>query len=72
MTNQSYSATILVDQSPKEAFDAIRNVRGWWSEEIEGNTAKVGDEFRYHYQDLHTLHHEARGTCARQASRLAG
>jgi hypothetical protein len=54
MSNQSYSATITVEQSPKEAFDAIRNVRGWWSEEIEGSTAKVGDEFKYHYQDLHT------------------
>ena len=54
MSNQNYSATISVDQSPKEAFEAIRNVRGWWSEEIEGSTAKVGDEFRYHYQNLHT------------------
>jgi len=53
MTNPNYSATIAVDQSPKEAFEAIRNVRGWWSEEIEGSTAKVGDEFSYHYQNLH-------------------
>ena len=54
MSHQNYTATISVDQSPKEAFEAIRNVRGWWSEEIEGSTAKVGDEFRYHYQNLHT------------------
>ena len=54
MSNRNYTATISVDQSPKEAFDAIRNVRGWWSEEIEGSTAKVGDEFEYHYQNLHT------------------
>jgi hypothetical protein len=53
MTNQNYTASISVDQSPKEAFEAIRNVSGWWSEEIEGSTAKVGDEFNYHYQDLH-------------------
>src|ERR1035438_103434 len=53
MTNQNYTASISVDQSPKKAFEAIRNVRGWWSEEIEGSTAKVGDEFNYHYQDLH-------------------
>jgi Activator of Hsp90 ATPase homolog 1-like protein len=52
MTQQDYTATILVDQSPSEAFDAIRNVRGWWSEKITGNTAKIGDEFKYHYQDL--------------------
>ena len=42
MSDRNYNATISVDQSPKEAFDGIRNVRGWWSEEIEGNTAKVG------------------------------
>jgi hypothetical protein len=53
MTNQNYTASISVDQSPKEAFEAIRNVNGWWSEEIEGSTAKVDDEFNYHYQDLH-------------------
>lgn len=53
MTQQNYTATITVDQSPKEAFDAIRNVRGWWSEEITGSTEKIGAEFKYHYQDLH-------------------
>ncbi len=54
MPSQNYTATISVDQSPKEAFDAIRNVRGWWSEEIEGSTAKVGDEFKYRYRDVHS------------------
>lgn len=46
MADQSYTATISVEQSPEEAFEAICNVRGWWSEEIEGSAAKVGDEFR--------------------------
>ena len=54
MSNRNYTATISVDQSPKEAVNAIRNVRGWWSEEIEGSIVKVGDEFKYHYQNLHT------------------
>jgi len=53
MTQGNYTATITVDQSPKEAFDVIRNVRGWWSEEITGSTEKLGDEFEYHYQNLH-------------------
>lgn len=53
MTQQNYTATITVDQSPKEAFDAIRNVRGWWSQEITGSTEKLGDEFKYHYRDVH-------------------
>jgi len=53
MTEKNYTATITVDQSPQEAFEAIRNVRGWWSEEITGSTGKLGDEFNYHYRDMH-------------------
>lgn len=53
MENQSYTTTILVDQTPKEVFKAITNVRGWWSEEIEGSTDKLNDEFNYHYKDVH-------------------
>ncbi len=53
MENQNYTTTFLVDQSPKEAFDAITNVRGWWSENVEGGTAKLNDVFEYHYKDVH-------------------
>ena len=54
MKTADFTTTILVDQSPKEAFNAINNVRGWWSEEIDGNTDKLNDEFTYHYKDVHT------------------
>ena len=53
MANQNYTTTILVNQTPNEVFNAINNVRGWWSEEIEGNTEKLNHEFNYHYQDVH-------------------
>ena len=53
MRNQNFTSTISVDQSPEEAFAAINNVRGWWSEEIEGATDKLGAEFRYRYEDVH-------------------
>ena len=53
MAASDFTTTILVDQTPEEAFNAINNVRGWWSEEIEGNTNKLNDEFKYHYKDVH-------------------
>lgn len=53
MDTSDFTITLLVDQTPAEAFKAITNVRGWWSEEIEGNTSKLNDEFIYHYEDVH-------------------
>ena len=53
MDRIDFTTTILVDETPKEAFDAINNVRGWWSEEIEGLTSNLNDEFKYHYKDVH-------------------
>ena len=49
----SFTATILVDQTPDEVFNAINNVRGWWSEDIDGSTDKLNDVFLYHYKDVH-------------------
>lgn len=53
MTATGFTAAFSVDQTPEEAFKAITNVRGWWSEEIEGGTDQLGDEFTYHYEDVH-------------------
>lgn len=53
MNNQSYTTAFTVDQTPKEAFAAINNVRGWWSGDIEGSTTKLGDVFTYRYEDIH-------------------
>jgi Activator of Hsp90 ATPase homolog 1-like protein len=49
----SYTTTFSVKQTPTEVFDAITNVRGWWSEEVDGGTARPGDEFTYRYEDKH-------------------
>ena len=53
MTTPDFNTTFSVDQTPKEAFNAIANVRGWWSENIEGGTARLNDEFTYRFEDIH-------------------
>jgi hypothetical protein len=52
-TKSDFRTTIFLDQTPKEAFKAITSPGGWWSEEIEGGTEKLNDEFFYHYKDIH-------------------
>jgi hypothetical protein len=47
------SITISVDRTPNQVYDAVNNVRGWWSGEITGTTDKLGAEWTYRYQDLH-------------------
>jgi hypothetical protein len=51
--NPNYTTTFTVDQTQQEVFAAINNVRGWWSQAVEGETDRPGAVFYYHYQDVH-------------------
>lgn len=53
MENKDFTTTILVVQTPKEAYSAINNVRGWWSGEIEGDTHMLDAEFTYQVPGVH-------------------
>jgi hypothetical protein len=53
MDKQDYTASILVNQDQATAFNAIKDFRSWWSEQIEGNTDQLNEIFFYHYKDIH-------------------
>lgn len=48
----NFTTTFTVDAMPRQAFDAINDVSGWWGR-ITGSTTAVGDEFVYLVPGLH-------------------
>ena len=58
MSKKDFSITLLLDQSPKEVFDAVNDVRGWWSEKLEGKSHQLNDEFIFRYLDKHWSKHK--------------
>ncbi|HET7364573.1 MAG TPA: SRPBCC domain-containing protein [Burkholderiales bacterium] len=53
LKHENFTASFTVAQSPQAVFDAINDVRGWWSESIEGAADRVGAKFRYRHGNLH-------------------
>jgi uncharacterized protein YndB with AHSA1/START domain len=53
MSGQNFTSAFTVDNSPEEVFEAINNVRSWWSEEVVGETTKLGDKFTFEVPGVH-------------------
>jgi uncharacterized protein YndB with AHSA1/START domain len=61
MNEDSYTTTVTIDRPPLEVFHAINDVRGWWSEEVEGDTDQIGAEYSYRgHDDADTVEHRSR------------
>jgi hypothetical protein len=54
---KDYRISFRVDQSPREVYEAVNNVRAWWTGEITGVTDRVGSEWTYRYEDIHRSTH---------------
>jgi len=53
MEKQNYTASIKVDATPQEVFKSINNVTDWWTENTEGSSQKLNDEFTVRFGDIH-------------------
>jgi hypothetical protein len=54
MKNKSFTAMIEVAKSAKDVFNAITEVPKWWnSEDFEGNSTKLNDEFIIYHPSQH-------------------
>ena len=53
MKEQDYHTSIIVDATAHEAFESINNVTKWWTEDLEGSSQKLDDEFTVRFGDVH-------------------
>jgi uncharacterized protein YndB with AHSA1/START domain len=53
LNTQDFTVSFTIEKSAQEVFAAINQVRGWWSEDIEGRTDQLGAEFKYRYKNVH-------------------
>jgi hypothetical protein len=53
MKDQDYSISIAVNAPPAVAFKSVNNVTKWWTENLEGSSQKLDDEFTVRFGDVH-------------------
>ncbi|GAA6525122.1 SRPBCC domain-containing protein [Intrasporangium sp. DVR] len=50
---QDLTHSFTVDQSPEQVYEAINDVRHWWSDNVVGETGTLGAEWVYVAPDIH-------------------
>jgi len=53
MAKQDFTIVFSVNQTPEEVFNAVNNVRAWWTKNLKGKSQKLNDEFEVRFDDVH-------------------
>ncbi len=53
MEQKSFEISITVDATAQQAYEGINDVSKWWTENLEGHSHKLGDEFTVRFGDVH-------------------
>ena len=53
MKVKDYTATILVNATAQEVFKGINSVSKWWTDDLDGSSQKLNDEFTVRFGDIH-------------------
>ena len=53
MKKQDYTVDILVNATAREAFNGINDISTWWTENWEGSSQNLHDEFTTHFGETH-------------------
>jgi len=53
MASKNFTATIEVSKSAEEVFKCLTDVTKWWSQDFEGKSKYLGDEFTIHHPEQH-------------------
>ncbi len=52
----SFTTSITVNKPAEELYEAVNNVRGWWLEDIQGDTSNLNGEFKYYEGKIIEFH----------------
>ena len=53
MKKQDFTVSITVNASAEDAFKSINSVSKWWTENLEGNSQNLDDEFTVRFGNVH-------------------
>jgi hypothetical protein len=51
--SKDFHTSIAVNATPHEAFNCVNDVTQWWTENLEGSSQKLNDEFSVRFGDVH-------------------